>query len=44
MKNRFNFENLIDGWNLPIKPEELPTIIEKLRTVFDIPNGLAPLY
>lgn len=42
MKDQFNFENLIDGWNLPIKPEELPTIIEKLRTVFDIPNGLAP--
>ncbi len=42
MKSQFSFENLIDGWNLSIKPEELPTIIEKLGTVFDIPNGLAP--
>ena len=40
MDSQFDYENLIDGWNQSIKPEELPAIIEKLRTVFDIPNGL----
>lgn len=42
MKSQFSFEDLIDGWNLSIKPEDLPAVIEKLGTVFDIPNGLAP--
>ena len=42
MKSQFSFEDLIDGWNRSIKPEDLPAVIEKLGTVFDIPNGLAP--
>ena len=42
MKSQFSFEDLIDGWNLSINPEDLPAVIEKLGTVFDIPNGLAP--
>ncbi len=42
MNSQFSFEDLIDGWNLSIKPEDLPAVIEKLGTVFDIPNGLAP--
>lgn len=42
MKSQFSFEDLIEGWNLSIKPEDLPAVIEKLGTVFDIPNGLAP--
>ena len=42
MKSQFSFEDLIDGWDRSIKPEDLPAVIEKLGTVFDIPNGLAP--
>ena len=42
MKSQFSFEDLIDGWNRSIKPEDLPAVIEKLGTMFDIPNGLAP--
>ena len=42
MNSQFDYENLIDGWNLSIKPEDLPAVIEKLGTVFDIPNGLSP--
>ena len=42
MKSQFSFEDLIDGWNRSIKQEDLPAVIEKLGTVFDIPNGLAP--
>lgn len=42
MNSQFSFEDLIDGWNLSINPEDLPAVIEKLGTVFDIPNGLAP--